>query len=101
MVISNDTDSCESDLLAESWTYTSINDTCSSEVYIGSLCKPYLQVWKSCVAENNESNISLLPMSASQIDREETLNSLSGFLSKLLYAHEKILTNLFYATTYR
>ncbi len=54
-------------------------------MYSGSICTPYLQVWKSCVStDSNESNnLSLFPMSTSQIDREAILITLSGYLSEL------------------
>ena len=61
------------------------NDSCSSHVYGGSICKPYLQIWSSCVLDSNESaDIAIVTSEPLQIQQESLLAELNGFLSKLI-----------------
>ena len=83
-MIDNSTKSCESEGLTTSWAYVPTNALCAIEPYNGTYCKSYLQVWQSCVLEENRENIQLTTLSAtSQESREALLVTLDSFLSEL------------------
>ena len=83
----------DSDLLAGSWTNINLNPSvpCAAEVYIGSICKPYLRMWQSCV-ETDNLDVFIAPYATPQANREFLVSTFDSLLGEYMYSRYHIIS---------
>ena len=75
-----------SDLLAASWTNINLDplQPCAAEVYTGSICKPYLRMWQSCVETDNLDVFIVPSVAVPQNSREAVVSTFGSLLGEYM-----------------
>ena len=68
-----------------SWATSDANVSCTSQVYVGSLCKNYLKNWQTCTNNMDHDEVAI-DSTISQSIIENELVQLLQVLCKLAYA---------------